>query len=65
MDVNWVSNLISALLGLGAGWALRIVYTSVKNRTSINSNNNNYQVEQNKNKVSNGSVVGRDQSNSH
>ncbi|ECC1694567.1 hypothetical protein DPB93_18720 [Salmonella enterica subsp. salamae] len=62
--MEWVTHIITFLTGLGAGWTLRVVYTSRKTAIEIKSNDNNYSVSQNRNKVSNGSIVGRDQSNS-
>ncbi|MEG6042720.1 hypothetical protein NFK84_11875 [Enterobacter ludwigii] len=63
--MEWVTHIITLLAGLGAGWTLRVVYTSRKTAVEVKSNDNNYNVSQNRNKVSNGSIVGRDQSDSH
>lgn len=60
--MDWITHIVTLLAGMGAGWTLRVAYTSVKNVKK--SEDNNYTVHQNKNKVSQGSIVGRDQSNS-
>jgi hypothetical protein len=60
--MDWITHIVALIVGMGAGWTLRIAYTSFKNVNK--SNDNNYIVNQNRNKVSQGSIVGRDQSNS-
>ena len=42
--MDWLSNIISLLVGLGAGWSLRIVYSSRKTKINNTSNANNIPV---------------------
>ncbi|NHB96853.1 hypothetical protein C5470_10690 [Photorhabdus stackebrandtii] len=63
--MDWITHIITFLVGLGSGWSLRIVFTSRKNVDSSTSNVNNNEVTQIGNKVSRGSIVGRDQNRSH
>lgn len=63
--MDWITHIITFLVGLGTGWAIRIVYSSHKSQDNSSSNINNYEVIQKDNKVKNGSIVGRDQHRSH
>lgn len=60
--MDWITHIITLVVGMGSGWTLRIAYSSYKNVNK--SSDNNYTVNQNKNKLSKGSIVGRDQTNS-
>lgn len=62
--MEWITHVVALLVGLGAGWSLRVVYTSRKTSVEVKSSNN-FSVSQSGNKVSKGSIVGRDQSDSH
>ncbi|HEI8004585.1 TPA: hypothetical protein SLC38_001458 [Morganella morganii] len=62
--MEWITHVVALLVGLGAGWSLRVVYTSRKTSVEVKSSNN-FSVSQSGNKVSQGSIVGRDQSDSH
>ncbi len=55
----WFTHIFTFLAGLGAGWSLKI-YFSYRNNSS-STHENNYDVDQHHNKVTNGSIVGRDQ----
>lgn len=70
--MDWITHIITFVVGLGAGWSLRIMYSSYKNVNNriTDSNNhtvssNNRTVTQNGNNVTNGSVVAGDQDSSH
>ncbi len=65
IEMDWITHIVTFLVGLGAGWSLKVVFTSHKNVDSSISNSNNNQVTQRGNKVSRGSIVGRDQNGSH
>lgn len=56
--MEWITHIVTFLVGLGAGWSIRIVYSSRKNIQ-------NSKTIQTGNTVNNGSIVGRDQNNSH
>lgn len=62
--MEWITHVVALLVGLGAGWSLRVVYISRKTSVEVKSSNN-FSVSQSGNKVSQGSIVGRDQSDSH
>lgn len=60
--MEYLSELISFLVGAGISWAVSFKFYSHKVKL-INMNQNS--PTQNNNVVSNGSIVGRDQNNSH
>ncbi|WP_272516550.1 hypothetical protein [Providencia sp. PROV209] len=62
--MDWVTHIVSFIVGLGAGWTLRIAFISRKTSIELKSNDANYNVSQTKNNVTNGNIVGRDQNNS-
>lgn len=70
--MDWITHIITFIVGLGAGWSIRIMYSSRKNvvnRTADSNNrtvsSNNHTVTQNGNNVTNGSVVAGNQDSSH
>ncbi|QCR61160.1 hypothetical protein FD644_12630 [Serratia fonticola] len=63
--MDWITHIVTFLVGLGAGWSLKVVFTSRKKIDRSTSNSNNNEVTQKRNKVSRGSIVGRDQNGSH
>ncbi|WP_112287314.1 hypothetical protein [Rahnella sp. AN3-3W3] len=65
--MDWIIHIITFIVGLGAGWSIRIVYSSRKsvgNHTE-DSNNHTVTVTQTDNNVTNGSIVGGNQDSSH
>lgn len=56
--MDWITHIITFIVGLGAGWSIRIMYSSRKNV-------DNRTVTQNSNNVTNGSVVAGNQDSSH
>mgnify|MGYP001371939826 CR=1 FL=1 len=62
--MDWITHIITFFVGLGSGWSIRVIYSSRKNITN-KSSNENIKVTQTGNKVTNGSIVGRDQNSSH
>jgi len=70
--MDWITHIITFIVGLGTGWSIRIMYSSRKNvgnRTADSHNHaegsNNRTVTQNGNNVSHGSIVGGNQDSSH
>ena len=60
VKMEWITHIITFLVGLGAGWSIKVVLSS--NKKIAESNNKTIQTG---NKVKNGSIVGRNQSDSH
>ncbi|WP_336283913.1 hypothetical protein [Citrobacter arsenatis] len=56
--MDWITHIITFIVGLGAGWSIRIMYSSRKNV-------GNHTVTQTGNKVTKGSIVGGNQDSSH
>ncbi|PKA30564.1 hypothetical protein CWR41_11910 [Cedecea lapagei] len=63
--MDWITHLITFFVGLGAGWSIRIVYSSRKQVGDTTANSHNHNVTQTGNSVTNGSIVGGDQDSSH
>ena len=62
--MDWITHIITFFVGLGAGWSIRVIYSSRKNITK-KSSSENVKFTQTGNKVTSGSIVGRDQNSSH
>jgi len=63
--MDWITHIITFIVGLGAGWSVRVVYSSRKQVGDTTKNSHNHNVTQNGNSVTNGSIVGGDQDSSH
>lgn len=63
--MDWITHIITFFVGLGAGWSIRIVYSSRKQVGDATTNSNNPTVTQTGNSVKNGSIVGGNQDSSH
>ena len=63
--MDWITHIITFFVGLGAGWSIRIVYSSRKRVGDTTANSHNHNVTQTGNNVTNGSIVGGDQDSSH
>ncbi len=63
--MDWITHIITFFVGLGAGWSIRIVYSSRKQVGNVTANSHNHTVTQNSNSVTNGSIVGGNQDSSH
>lgn len=63
--MDWIIHIITFFVGLGAGWSIRIVYSSRKSVGNHTEGSNNHTVTQTGNNVTNGSIVGGNQDSSH
>lgn len=63
--MDWITHIITFFAGLGAGWSIRIMYSSRKHVGDATTSSNNNNVTQSGNSVTNGSIVGGDQDSSH
>lgn len=63
--MDWITHIITFFVGLGAGWSIRIVYSSRKQVGDTTKNSNNKTVTQSGNSVTNESIVGGNQDRSH
>ncbi|WP_174865291.1 hypothetical protein [Pectobacterium polaris] len=63
--MDWITHIITFFVGLGSGWSIRIAYSSRKQVGDSTANSNNNTVTQTGNSVTNGSIVGGNQDNSH
>ncbi|MGF6560923.1 hypothetical protein [Erwinia aphidicola] len=63
--MDWITHIITFFVGLGAGWSVRVVYSSRKQVGDTIKNSHNHNVTQTGNSVTNGSIVGGDQDSSH
>lgn len=63
--MDWITHIITFFVGFGAGWSIRIVYSSRKQVGDTTKNSNNKTVTQSGNSVTNGSIVGGNQDRSH
>ncbi|EAB1086900.1 hypothetical protein WL886_21805 [Escherichia coli] len=63
--MEWITHIITFFVGLGAGWSIRVVFSSRKQIGNSSVNSNNHTVTQTGNSVTNGSIVGGNQDRSH
>ncbi|MBD8252501.1 hypothetical protein [Pantoea agglomerans] len=65
--MEWLTHLITFVIGLGSGWSLKVFISNKKNKNSNNNasnfGSNNRNNNQSGNKVKGGSIVGGNQNN--